>query len=79
MADTGHVPAGIRVMQTIASLAPFRYRGLSDRTIQALVDARIDSPERLLFKTPEQLRSIAGIGKAALAEITAYRARFLPG
>jgi hypothetical protein len=58
--------------------APFRDRRLSDRTIQALVDGGVDSPERLLFMTPKQLQDIAGIGMAALAEINAYRSRFLP-
>jgi DNA-directed RNA polymerase alpha subunit len=55
---------------------PFRQRGLSDRTIQALVDCSIDSPERLLFMTEKEIQSIPGIGKVSLAEIIAYRDRF---
>jgi hypothetical protein len=53
---------------------PFRQRGLSDRTIQALVDCSIDSPERLLFMTEKEIQSIPGIGKA---EIIAYREKFI--
>ncbi len=58
--------------------APFRNRKLSDRTIEALVAASIDAPERLLFMKDADLEAIKGIGKAALAEISAYRTRFLP-
>jgi len=56
---------------------PFRHRGLSGRTIQALVDCSIDSPERLLFMTEKEIRSIPGIGKVSLAEIIAYREKFI--
>ena len=56
---------------------PFRHRGLSDRTIQALVDCSIDSPERLLFMTEKEIRLIPGIGKVSLAEIIAYREKFI--
>jgi DNA-directed RNA polymerase alpha subunit len=57
---------------------PFSGRGLSNRTIEALIASAIDAPERLLFMTPAQLRDILGIGKASLAEIMKYRSRFLP-
>ena len=53
-----------------------RHRGLSDRTIQAL-DCSIDSPERLLFMTEKEIRSIPGIGKVSMAEIIAYRGKFI--
>jgi DNA-directed RNA polymerase alpha subunit len=56
---------------------PFRQRGLSDRTIQALVDCSIDSPERLLFMTEKEIRLIPGIGKVSLVEIIAYREKFI--
>ena len=55
---------------------PFRQRGLSDRTIQAL-DCSIDSPERLLFMTEKEIRLIPGIGKVSLVEIIAYREKFI--
>ena len=55
---------------------PFRHRGLSDRTIQVLVDCSIDSPERLLFMTEKEIQSIPGIGKVSMAEIIAYRDKF---
>ena len=54
--------------------APFRDRGLFDRTISALLAGGIDAPERLLF-TPEA--ELKRIGAASLAEIRRYRARFL--
>jgi len=56
---------------------PFRHRGLSDRTIQALVDCSIDLPERLLSMTEKEIRSIPGIGKVSMAEIITYRDKFI--
>src|ERR1700746_3429503 len=56
---------------------PFRQRGLSDRTIQALVDCSIDSPERLLFMTEKEIQLIPGVGKVSMAEIVAYRVKFI--
>ena len=56
----------------------FQQRGLSDRTVNALVAGGIDTPERLLFMTDIDLRSIPGIGRSSLAEIKTYRERFLP-
>ena len=55
----------------------FRDKGLSDRTIKALLDCGIDAPERLLFMTPDQLAVIRGVGKISLGEIMRYRARFI--
>jgi hypothetical protein len=55
---------------------PFMNRGLSDRTIKALLDCGIDAPERLLSMSLDDLRKIPGIGKMSLAEIDGYRARF---
>jgi hypothetical protein len=57
----------------------FRGRGLSNRTIDALVNAGIDAPEQLLFMSITDLRVIAGIGRAGLGEIAKYRSRFIPG
>ena len=57
---------------------PFRHRSLSHRTIGAVLASGIDAPERLLFMTQKQLRSIPRIGKTALREIEAYRERFVP-
>lgn len=56
----------------------FDGRGLSDRTVEALVSGSIDAPERLLFMTPASILKIKGIGKAALAEIENYRNIYLP-
>jgi hypothetical protein len=55
---------------------PFRARGFSDRTIDALIAFRLDAPERLLFMTHEAVKDIPGIGHAELSEISRYRSRF---
>ena len=55
-----------------------QHRNFSDRTVEALLKDGVDAPERLLFMCPDQLRTIPGVGKVSLAEIMAYRARFLP-
>jgi len=57
---------------------PFENRGLSARTIDALVAGGIDAPERLLFATEAELNKLSGIGKVSLDEIMRYRLRFLP-
>jgi hypothetical protein len=62
----------------ILAYAPFRDRGFSDRTINALAAWGIDAPERLLFTPEAELKRIPGIGPASLAEIMRYQARFLP-
>jgi DNA-directed RNA polymerase alpha subunit len=58
------------------AMAPFWYRGLDSRTIEALVAAGIDASERLLFMLDRELLSIPGVGRASLAKIAAYRDRF---
>jgi hypothetical protein len=65
------------VAEQVKAQFPFRHRGLSGRTIQAPVDCSIDSPERLLFMTEKEIQSIPGIGKVSLAEIIAYRDKFI--
>jgi len=62
----------------VLARAPFRNRKFSDRTVNALVQADILAPERLLFMTMMDLRTIPGIGKVGLAEIVKYRSRFIP-
>ena len=57
--------------------APFNDRGFSVRTIRALMDYGMDSPERLLFTNLQELRRIPGVGKASLDEIRKYRNRFI--
>jgi hypothetical protein len=56
----------------------FQQRGFSNRVVDALVQAGIDAPERLLFMTETELHAITGIGRAGFAEIAAYRSRFTP-
>jgi hypothetical protein len=65
------------VAEQMKAQFPFRHRGLSDRTIQALVDCSIDSPERLLFMTEKEIQLIPGIGKVSMAEIILYRDSFI--
>jgi hypothetical protein len=61
-------------LEMINKMARFRERGLSNRTIEALVNHGIDTPERVLFMTEAQLRTIRG---ASMRELRAYRARFV--
>jgi DNA-directed RNA polymerase alpha subunit len=68
----------VQTARKIVSISPFKDRGFSERTIEALVACGIDAPERLLFSTEAELKQIPGIGKASLEEIIKYRARFLP-
>jgi hypothetical protein len=53
-------------------------RGLSDRTIQALLDHGIDFPKPLLFMEPSQFKKISGMGKAGFNQIMRYREKFTP-
>jgi DNA-directed RNA polymerase alpha subunit len=55
----------------------FHDRDFTKRTVEALVVAGIDAPERLLFATEAELKKLPGIGKAGLGEIMRYRARYL--
>jgi DNA-directed RNA polymerase alpha subunit len=68
----------LEMSKAILNKEKFREIPLSSRTIDALMASGIDAPERLLFKPIAELKKIPGIGKAALAEITRYRERFLP-
>jgi DNA-directed RNA polymerase alpha subunit len=70
--------AAMWVNRHVFERMPFEQRGLSARCADALVTHGIDAPERLLFMTEAELRAVPGIGKAAMAEIAAYRSRFLP-
>lgn len=67
-----------RTFRSIVSAAPFNGRNFSKRVIEALVQAGIDAPERLLFMTMSDLNAIPGIGKTGLTEIAKYRSRFIP-
>jgi hypothetical protein len=44
-------------------------RGLSKQTIEALIDAGIDMPERLLFMDAKAISSLQGVGTTKLKEI----------
>jgi hypothetical protein len=61
-------------LEMINKMARFRDRGLSKRTIEALISHGIDTPERVLFMTEAELRTIRG---ASMRELRAYRARFI--
>jgi hypothetical protein len=67
-----------RMAVKLIEATAFRHRGLSERTIGALVDSGVNAPEHLLFVTPAQFRNIEAIGKVSFAEIMQYRSRFLP-
>ena len=66
------------VAKAMLAAAPFSDRGFSKRTMTALIAHGIDAPERLLFASYADLKSIPGIGKASLDEIMRYRTRFIP-
>jgi DNA-directed RNA polymerase alpha subunit len=72
------IEAAVRSARAMSWGAPFRDRGFSDRTIDALIAHGIDTPERLLFAPEADLKSIPGIGKASFEEIMRYRTRFIP-
>ena len=50
--------------------------GFSDQAIRALLIGGIDSPERLLSMTPNQIRLIRGIGPILVKEVERYLAQF---
>jgi hypothetical protein len=56
--------------------ARFAHRGLSDRTIQALLTFGMEFPEQLLSMMESDVSGIPAIGKAAMDEIGQYRRRF---
>jgi hypothetical protein len=47
---------------------PFQSRGLSNRTVDALLNKGIDAPEHLLFMRMGALRCLPGIGLKAMDE-----------
>jgi len=57
-------------------LARFEHRGLSDRTIVALVQAGLDAPERLLFMSRSSIRRLKGIGDVSSREIAEYQRQY---
>ena len=65
------------IYDAIREMEAFKNRGLSHRTIKALVDCGIDAPERILFMPEAHLRRIPGVGAASMKELKAYRARFI--
>ena len=71
------VSFGSSVDVVFSAGAMFTARGFSYSTIRTLAIAGIDAPERLLFATETDLRSIAGIDEKAFQEIAGYRCRFV--
>jgi DNA-directed RNA polymerase alpha subunit len=65
------------IYDAIREMEAFKNRGLSHRTIKALVDCGIDAPERILFMQEAHLRQIPGVGAASMKELKAYRSRFI--
>lgn len=63
--------------RAISRRGAFSDRGLSERTIDALLGVGVDAPERLLFLPETELRKLK-VGPAGLNEIMRYRERFLP-
>jgi hypothetical protein len=69
--------ASAAIMAGFFKKTAFSERGFSEHTISVLMAHGMDLPERLLFMTEEQIRQIPGAGKAVIAQIKSYRARFL--
>ena len=66
------------MLKSSQELGRFAGRGISQRTIETLIEAGYIFPEHVLFADLPGLRAVKGIGKKALAEIDAYRKRILP-
>jgi hypothetical protein len=73
-ADLARVLA--KLCERMNETATFLNRGLSERTIGALVSHGMNAPERLLFKSEAELRRVPGIGDVSIKEIEAYKAKF---
>lgn len=55
----------------------FADRGFSTETIKTLIAHDMRLPEELLLMTGDEAERIPGLGKTGLAEVQAYRKRFL--
>jgi hypothetical protein len=55
----------------------FRHRDLSGVTINRLIAAGLDAPERLLFMSAAEIGKLKGLDAALRKEIDAYRSRFV--
>ena len=55
----------------------FSKRGLSADSIRVLIAHGIEMPEELLLATESELLQIDGLEEAGLAEVKAYRRRFI--
>lgn len=56
--------------------ARFEHRGLSERTINALVQNGVDAPERVLCKSKAELFRMKGVGDVSVREIVKYQEQF---
>ena len=74
---TAERETALAAARALARRNAFNERGLSGRTVDALILAGIDAPERLLFLPESEVRKLK-VGPAGLNEVTRYRERFLP-
>jgi DNA-directed RNA polymerase alpha subunit len=65
----GYLETAKRLVDSEEDLLPFQGRGLSERTIKALIQNGIDAPERFLFMNEPELFRLPGIGRTSLQEI----------
>lgn len=83
--NPGHAKRGLpsaSVQGTLAKVIgrhPWNDRGFSERSIDALLGAGYRYPEELLFADRSVVVKAQGVGKAVMAEVDAYRAKFIPG
>lgn len=66
----------LQIYQRVGMHLLFAERGLSRRTIDALIYHGIKMPEWVLFMSETEIKKISGIGKSSLAEIVRYRLKF---
>lgn len=67
------IEAGQHFLERIA----FTGRGLSKRTVDAVIEGGISQPERLLFMSEDDISRIPGIGLKGVSEVMAYKRRFM--
>jgi hypothetical protein len=75
--ETEKMDAAFAEMGKRASENFFANRGFSAQTIRTLIASGISLPEELLLMTADEAGCIQGLGEDGLAEVKAYRERFL--
>ena len=75
-AKLGEVYRRMGAVSVAGVIGRFQDRGLSYRTIDALIKSGLDFPEMLLNKTDAEIFMLPGIGKVSRDEIMRYKEKF---